>query len=413
MLCKQCGFDLSNQANFCSSCGKKIDVAMVQDTFPQKQLVKWLKIFLFLILASAAFMILFILFSKDMTDTVKDQLKAIKQGKIEDAYYDFTSKSFQNATSLERFYHFMADHSDFSQSRSIRFINRSRDNDQGFLHALILKESGEETPVLYRFFKERDKWLIESISLDNPEEPSSKTHKNKNQEEVFDSSPLKTVIKDQLHQIQEHNLIKAYNDYTSADFKNTTPFKEFETFVNQAPAFNANNGIELGNLSFDNNIATITGLTTTVDSKEYAVEYDLVQEEGNWKIVHVEILNSAENGKEKTSRLEFSKFILGSEVGENNKVTLPKTVFNLNSGDIYLNLYLNHVSQNTSIQVVFKHENSQSSIPPVSKLVSEKGDVILTFIFSPPSNGWPKGDYRLYATASTGEKSTYDFQVEE
>ena len=534
MLCKQCGFSLSDPANFCPNCGKKLTKEDQPKNTPQKRSVKWLKILLGLILVALVAFTLMILFSDTMTDTVSDQLEAIKENKIDEAYYNFTSKAFQHSTSVESFREFVNSYPVFLHNKSVRFIDRHAENDTGSLHAMILTDQKVEIPVQYRLVKEENKWLVEGITLedDNSENSANKEKESssaKDQEqtafiapiefqlqsfqkrklkesfdvlskdflkkmswekfesfvkshpiffqyisvsyesiqnskekgsvharlesrkdqvvvvyqlvkeegkwkisdmefvgneptrdinqlkadEIFDSKPLENAIKEFLNQVRQQHLKKAYDNYTAEDFQKTTSFKEFEEFVKNNPSFANNQSVELDDLSFDNNLATMAGILKGANGKIYPAEFDLIEEKGAWKVFHVQVLNPDERVRQSAAELKFSQFILGSSLGEDGLVKSPKTVFKIHSGDIYLNLYVDGVPSNTTIQVIFEHEDSHSQIPPISKLVTENGNVILTFIFSPPSSGWPKGNYRILTSSSTGKSSIVNFKVED
>lgn len=408
MLCKQCGFNLSNQANFCPGCGKKVTEEERLENASPRQSTLWLKLLLGLLLLGVASIVLVILLSGDLTDTVSDQLQTIKEGKLTEAYYNYTSKAFQEATSLSNFREFMNVYPVFSHHRSVRFIDRNTDNDSGFLHAMILTEKGMEIPVQYRLVKEQDKWKIDSIKL----EDMGAANSSKIKEDQTLLKPLEATIKEQMKQIRLKNLKKAYEEYTSIEFQKTTTFNEFEEFIQDNPSFSENQSVELDDLSFNNNVATLAGILKTADGKVYPVEYDLVDEKGVWKIFHVQVLNSDQRTREAILNLKFSKFVLGSDLGDDGLVVSSTTVFKKGAGDIYLNLYVDHAKADTKIQVLFEHIDSHSSIEPISTRVSEEGNAILTFIFSPPPSGWPVGQYRLLVTASTGEHAQYDFKVE-
>ena len=232
-------------------------------------------------------------------------------------------------------------------------------------------------------------------------------------DDVFDQTPLKSAISELLAQIRQRNFAKAYEEYTANDFRKTTSLKDFETFVNDNLGFLDNQSVEFGKLKFDNNVAMMGGKLRGADGKVYVVEYYLVQENGGWKIFHVQVLDSGQEIATETPVVQFTKFILGSGLSEDGFVTVPKKVFKSNSGNIYLNLYADNAPADVTIRVVFEHVDTNSIIPPVSKVVSEGGNLILTFVFSAPPSGWPKGNYRLSAIASTGGSGSYDFKVEE
>ena len=416
MLCKQCGFGLGNQANFCPGCGEKVLEEDRQEGFTQKQPAKWLKLLFGLILAGLTAGLLMMLFSDNMSDTVSEQLKAIKEDRLKEAYYNYTSKEFQAATSFNSFEEFLINYPAFSQSKSIRFIDRHAESDSGVLKAMISNDEGTEYPVRYQLVKSEDKWLISSIKL---EEFSRKTlaitenDLKQKKEIIFNSQPLKDAITGMMLQVREHNIKDAYESYTSADFRKTTTLDEFEGFIKQNPAFSQNESVELNELSFDNNVATMNGTLKDTQGNLYSAEYDLVEERGKWKIFHAKVWALDPRNHEDAAKLSFSKFILGSEVDGNNIVTNPKTIFKGSDGDIYLNLSADNVKAGTKIEVVFEHVDTHSKITPVSKRILENGDMILSFIFSPPEKGWPVGNYRILAAASSGEKESYDFKMEE
>ena len=411
MYCKHCGKTTESQHLFCPSCGVKFTEENTQTVQDQKN-SRWFKILLGMILVGVCVAIGIALFSIDMTDTVTNQLKAIKTDKIPEAYFDYTSKGFQETTSLKQFHEFIKTYPEIAHSRSIRFIDRKAYDDTGDLQAMLTTDQGNEIPIQYRLVKEGEKWKILSIKL---EAKSKKAFSPIKHQETFDSKPLIEVIEKQVEKIRQNNLSNAYQNYTSKDFQKSTSLEDFEAFVKSQPSLSENNKVEMGNLSFDNNVATFSGVLTTKNGTRYPAEYSLIQEDGVWKILHIQM--KAPEVQKDSSVLEpmkISKFLLGVAVDDAGYVETPVATFKTNSGDIYLNLYLNNAKAGTKVEVAFEHIQSHSTIPSVSSTVSEDGDSVVTFIFSPPpKSGWPKGNYRLVATTSTGLTNTYEFNVED
>lgn len=406
MICKQCGFNHGSQANFCPACGNKITEKERKESLSHRSPTKWFKILFSCILLGLAISILLILFSDNMTKVVSNQLQAIKENRLTEAYYDYSSKSFQKTTSLADFRNFFLNYPFFSHYKSVRFIDRDNGHDTGYLEAMMMTDQGVEIPLKYELVREGDQWFIDNIKFEDPylEEKKIKT----DQAEVFDDTPLRSAINRLMEQIQQSNLKQAYQKYTSHDFQKMTSFKEFESFIKENPNF-SNHKLELSDLSFDNNIATIKGFLKGSDGKTHEVKYDLIEEKGTWKVFHVQLLSS---NNQDVNDLQFSKFILGNEVDEKNLVQTPKVVFTDRTKDIYLNLYLTRVKPGTTVKVVFEHVDTGSKVTPISKIITDEGDIILTFIFSPPESGWPKGSYRLSATSSTGTSDSYHFKLE-
>lgn len=386
------------EANFCPSCGKK----MSEHEAPKRS-IKWFKILLGTLFLGLLTVILTLLFSEDITNTVSEQLKAIKEGRLTEAYYNFTAKAFQEATSLESFREFTSRHPAFSKNRSVRFVDREIDDRMGTLKAMLLTEKEIEIPIQYKLIKERDQWRILSIKLEDAPQNTS----------VFDSEPLVQTIQNQMEKIRQRHWTQAYEDYTSKAFRQATSYQEFETFVREQPGFSDNESLQINDLSFNNNTVTFKGISHSRNGSTYPVEYALIQEDGAWKILHIEIVKPKQVQANAPSPMKISKFVLGNSVDPKGFIFLPQELFKSQSGDIYLNLYLKEAAAGTRIELVFEHLSSGSSIEPVTTHVSENGDTILTFVFSPPKTGWPLGNYRLHATSSTGIKGSFDFKVNE
>lgn len=411
MQCKQCGATIQNHANFCPKCGAKILPSEYEDATDQKNPARGLRILFGFLVGVIALMLLFFFLSDGLTSTVSDQLKLLKEGKVQEAYDKYTSKAFQEATSFEHFQSFMDVYPSFTKHQSVRFVERDMGNDRASLQAMILTDQGLEIPVQYLLIKEDGKWKIESIKLNaglnTPQESNPVKH-----DEIFDSKPLSSTIQAMMEQIKQNRLKEAYEEYTAQEFKKNTSLKAFEEFIKGNSGFSTYVTVNLGKLTFDNNVATLTGILKTQGGVDYPVEYDLIQENSKWKIFHIQILHPDQKSNEAGSSW-LSKLILGTALNDEGTVISPTTLFKTTSGDIYVNVFVDNADPNTQIKVLFEHLTSQSSIPPVTSHLSKTGDARLTFIFSPPSTGWPKGQYKLLATSSTGDSRSIEFAVEE
>lgn len=398
MFCQHCGATLDPQSSFCPQCGQQVNQ---NPTISEKRSSFWLKCILSILILSLCVIVLIALFSEDLTSSVEGQLSALKENKITEAYYDFVSKEFQKVTSLEKFREFINRYPLFSQTKSVRFINREVNDDVGTLNAILTTSNNVQIPVQYKLYKEEGKWKILSIRLedlnsDNTEQEASKStsstektaiidavknqlatfkHKEldkayndqtsqafkkvtslnefkefvdfnplfetftsikindpevsgdlskvevelngqnqtlaldyilsndhsqwkvegiqikrepKQDTEEFDERPLFDVIQDQLKQIRKGNLANAYSHYTSKDFQKSTSLKDFESFVKEQSVFNSNLSARIEKLTFENNIAVITVRLESTNGDVYTAEYDLIVEDNQWKIMHIE-----------------------------------------------------------------------------------------------------------------------------
>lgn len=427
MKCSHCGYELTKLTNFCPACGTKLSDGQKAELSSQKHPAKRLKAILWTILATLLAVALFVLLSSDMTDTVKEQLKEIKEGKLSEAYHNYTSKAFQSATSLESFTEFMKTYPGLANSNSVRFVDRKESDNTGELRALVETNDGIEVPVHYKLVYEGDKWRILNIKVERPSQnqPDEKATAPKQppkvaavkKESVFDSKPIEKAINDQMSAIRTGNFKQAYDDYTSKDFKKFTPFSEFETFLKTQPGFFDNSTVDIGDLSIDNNIVSFYVNLGSQNGKETKVEYDLVYEDNAWKVVHLDmienrpVVNNNSGTAPGTSQIKFEKFVVGTSIDKEGLVVSPDDHIHPNSGEIYLNVHTSNAKKGTKVEVVFEHVDSGSKVNPVYIDIPEDGESILSFSFSPPKEGWPEGDYRFLVTASTGDLSSFDFKI--
>ena len=289
MLCKQCGAQLNDQTNFCPSCGVRIPKPGEEEQRSQQNLTLWLKSLFAALIGVIAFLVLFFFLSDGLTHPVSEQLKLLKENQWQQAYDRYTSQAFQEATPANDFYTFMTRYPILTKHQSVRFIDRSVDNDRASLQAMVLTDRGTEIPIQYRLIKEGGEWKIEGIKF-NTDLSTLETNQTQ-KDEVFDSTPLKSVVLSMMANIREGDLWKAYEHYTAVEFRKNTTFQEFEAFVHNNASFAHNVSVELGDLSFDNNVATIKGLLISESQMKYPVEYDLVEEHGKWKLLHIQVLH--------------------------------------------------------------------------------------------------------------------------
>lgn len=420
MQCRQCGCVLTQAGNYCPACGMKLSDEEKAALSAVKHPVRKLRVVLWTLLAGLIVAGCFVLFSRDATDTVREQLKAIKDNRLNEAYHNYTSKSFQEAISFEKFGEFLKSYPALADSRSVRFIDRKVVDNTGELQALVETTDGREIPVHYKMAYEGDEWKIQSIKVERQvhgaaeQGPSATgTHQAV---PAFDSKPLADAVNEVMNEIRSGDISKAY-DNTSKDFKKISPFKEFDEFVKEQHGFYDNATVEIGELSFDNNIATLGARLKTKDGQTANVEFDLIYEDGSWKVLHLIVLNESGAqgggiGSEPTDDgMKFKQFILGAAADSEGRITEASESFNTTSGDIYLNLYVADAKPGSKVKVTLEHVDSASRIDPVVTEIPDGGEAILTFIFSPPKSGWPEGIYRLFATSSTGSASSFDFKV--
>ena len=251
--------------------------------------------------------------------------------------------------------------------------------------------------------------------------------KRKIRRSVFSGCPMKElstdvakttqqVVETQMQLLGKKDFKGAYDDQTSSNFKKSTSQKQFEAFVNTQPGFFNYKSIGWDKAVTDGKYVLLTGTMLTTDNQKVPVAFQLEMENGGWKVLQIQVGTDAQpiNGEKPaiSKKLEFSQFVLGSDVDEEGIVVKNQEAFPTTTKEIYLNLYIANGVTDAKINVELEHSESNTKIPPVETKLQEDGHAILRVVFSPPPNGWPKGSYHILATSTTGAKKTYDFKVE-
>lgn len=101
--------------------------------------------------------------------------------------------------------------------------------------------------------------------------------------------PFLDAIDGQLKALRDKEVDKAYNDYSSAEFrKNTTP-EEFKQLVAKFKSLSNNKLFQFQSFHVEDDIATLGGDALSADGDSIPVEYDFVLEDGKWKILGIQI----------------------------------------------------------------------------------------------------------------------------
>lgn len=372
---------------------------------------------------------------------VQKFLQDIKRGESVKGYADLTSKKFQEITPYPVLQEFITNFSILTEFLDIEFLDPKIKEGIGNV-TVVLSNKRHRMELLFTLGVEDKTWKIWGIKLIKNEAISDDESAKKNllleartssQPQVtpiqesgdigkrpFTSDDLEKVIQAQLNDLVNNQIEEAYNKYSSKEFKKSTPLDVFGDFIEKYPVFRNHKAVIFDKLVFNNNVPTFSGTVTAKDGKEFKVEYDFIKEDDAWKIMHIVVVpketveqerrSGVNNGPKKP--LEFVKALIGNAVDKTGVVQDPKTVFKADAGNIYVNLYIQNGIKGTRIEMEFKHLDSGSSIPPISTTLQEDGSAIISYDFTNPSRGWPKGQYSLLASSSTGQNKEFLIRIE-
>ena len=96
------------------------------------------------------------------------------------------------------------------------------------------------------------------------------------------------VVEKQLDLLRQGDIKGAYA-LTSKDFQKATSLERFTAFVKNYPSLSQNQGHTFTTRSIENNIGTVKGTLTAKDGAVTPVKFQLVKEQGEWRILFIEV----------------------------------------------------------------------------------------------------------------------------
>lgn len=114
------------------------------------------------------------------------------------------------------------------------------------------------------------------------------------------TSGLTNVAREQLSALRAHDFNKAYS-YTSTEFKKSTTEAEFEKFVQSYPILLDNKDSTFTNREIKNDQGMIAGTIEGKDGSTVPIIYYFVKEDGQWKILAMEVKGSQMESQSKAS----------------------------------------------------------------------------------------------------------------
>lgn len=217
---------------------------------------------------------------------IKSQLEAIRENRFTEAYYAFTSKEFQKATSLDQFKRFIKNFPLFTEEYTLRF---QPEDQQGNVKArLIGKEN--QMAVLFTLTKEDKDWHVKGIEIVQREA-------NDVNAPDFNVGIFQKPIKDYMEMLKGGSVDQAYHELTSASFQEATSLEAFKAFLKEFPVFHTFKNLNFMKLTFNNNIGVYTVNLEGEDAMVYHLKYELIKEKGIWKILQIQLMDHPTDGE--------------------------------------------------------------------------------------------------------------------
>ncbi len=212
------------------------------------------------------------------------------------------------------------------------------------------------------------------------------------------------VVNKQLVSLKKGDLYTAYS-LTSKDFKNSVSFESFKEFVERYPSLSKNKSHSFTERSIENNIGTLKGTLESEDGAITPVEFKLIKEEGEWKIVERESVV-------KPPSPSINRIDTGTMVDNRGVVRNPSKSFLPSDHVLHVSVYVSNIKAGENVSATLYHLDSNSSVGPAINTADQDYESgIFYFEFTSPPAGWPLGNYRMVIIHSSGLSSYAEFVV--
>ncbi len=313
MNCPKCGAVVQSPTSFCPVCGNDLGAVNKEEHLKQevkRQGFSWFKLLLIIGLVICAILFWKGLKEEDPTDVVKEQLQALHDNKITEAYYAYTSKDFQNVTPLDKFKEFIKSYPTLLQSKKVELsVKDTPDEDIKVIEGNIVSSNNTVLPVEYQTILENSKWKIlymRFITTGSAEAaaPSTTTAAPQKGPAPAGMEAMTNSVKALLDHLKANEINQAYNS-TSKSFQNVTTLEGFRQFLEAYPILTQFNSYSFGAYSLQNNTKGNLNVELQNDDKKALMVFNLGKTNGQWQvqgIQHLEETAAQENLPEFNSK---------------------------------------------------------------------------------------------------------------
>lgn len=275
-ICPFCNAPLEQEGKFCPHCGKE------RLSGQEKKSRFGIYVTLALLLA-ALFLFFFSGFEGTSAESVvKDQLKAIQENKLTEAYYAYTSKEFQAATSLDEFKKFIKGFPLFTEKDESDLETLAPQGKLKVVKGVLKKNHLRPLTVHYQLIDEDGSLKILNLKV-IPATNEEDDLLRKQYKEVL--VPLEAII----GKIKSGSIDEVYNTF-SPGFREVTTLPQFKLFLDHFQILTQFESYDLLDV-VKNGDAAIVKLEMRSKKLLGVVDYTLVKEGEEWRLRGIQVIS--------------------------------------------------------------------------------------------------------------------------
>lgn len=210
--------------------------------------------------------------------------------------------------------------------------------------------------------------------------------------------PVK-VIQEQLSALRRGDIEGAYL-LTSGDFHKVTNLDRFKQFINTYPLLAQNKKASFSSRKIENDKGYVSGTLTAADGSSTPINYDLIKENGEWKILYMEVSPTGIDVKQRAEQVDepaqtvIERVDIGTVRNPDGSIADSGSRFPQGTGEIKVSAYIAGARNGQNVSCVW-YFGGQQITDPVVNVINGDGDFISQFSLNPPDNGWPTGGYKV------------------
>lgn len=238
---------------------------------------------------------------------------------------------------------------------------------------------------------------------------------------------ISDVANKQLQALRQGDMVGAYA-LTSKDFRAQTSLEDFEKFVKKYPSLKNNLKSSWSERTINNGQGTLKGKLTATDGGVTPIEYHLVKENNEWKILGFSLHNAGATidsdvskeaakpvvapTKKDLAQGELYRIYVNDTLNKSGNVDAPKGIIPKTSPKIFTTVYILHAKKGLKVAAQLYCVTTGGKIGPSVATISQNGNIMRSFSFTNTEPTWPVGDYKIFVATANHQSAEVNFKVE-